>query len=82
MNELVNKEMIMNYLGYLMTTSSFLNNIPIYKNIVLPVYNERNIAYGSCTLTDDMKILLELIEDDKLSNEYIQEIIEFSIANL
>ncbi len=82
MKELVNKEMIISYLRYLMKTSDLLKNIPIYKDIVLPVYKQQNRDYEGCDLRDDTNILLELIAENKLANEYIQEIIEFSIANL
>ncbi len=83
MNELVNKEMILSYLRYLVYQSkeyqSNFHMIPIYQEIIIP---HEGLHYRDYTIVEDAEYLLELIEKDQLSNEYIQEIIEFSIANL
>lgn len=55
---------------------------PVYYNVLIPLCVKRNLNYEEVSSTTDVKFLLELIENNQLEQKYIDDIIEFSIANL
>ncbi len=54
----------------------------IYRDVLIPIYKVQNRDYEIIPATDDISLLLELIENNQLEQQYIDDIIEFSIANL
>lgn len=80
----ISREILEKYINNILDSKDNVDydEYPIYRNVLIPLCNAKNLNYELVSVTGDALLLLELIENNQLEQKYVDDIIEFSIANL
>ncbi len=58
------------------------NKSMIYVNVIMPKLRRQRRVFSDSTFYEDIEMIMESLAKNEISDEIVQDILEFSIANL
>lgn len=58
------------------------NNSMIYVTVIMPKLRRQRRVFSDSTFSEDIEMIMESLAKNEISDEIVQDILEFSIANL